>query len=551
MESEQSQNFNERLSQWVASQGFWFQLRYSLSGSGSKGTAMFHVLRMGFRLLVFLLLVAAGLWFYLIKRTESEAFREGLAESLKAGVTASDVELIGFSRNQGEMLISSLALQGGNNTFFSALDARNIRCRMGLLDGLGTSVSGEWDTGVVSVGLLEMDLRAGADDAESAKQLSEVIFRDYRNTRVSSLEIADASIRWGYSERTKGSISNSVLTVQRMENSLKLHFRGGTFSQNWLRKLEIVNLVISCNPDGLVFEKAEMKKGQGTVDFSGLKVAGGERPELDGGLKIRKIDLETVLPAAQRSFVEGSLSGDFRVSGSTNTTEGVAFAGTVTLDGSDTITLRKRVHLLQALSDVDYVRNYHRVDFNEGSFQLKTSGGGMEISNLNLKSGDLLTLDGKMRVRLPTPEETQASLEKDDGSGDSPRFAHSDGEPGGDEPVSDETDFSLRRAAKEAQRIKDGSQREGPDSPTRKMELALEMRRLEEQAAERLSRTLRYEGLFRITLPPDAFERAPKLVERFPIDRTSGRIPLMVPIEGDLYDLTLKQAEEIYQLRSR
>jgi hypothetical protein len=32
MESEQSQNFNERLSQWVANQGFWFQIRYSMTG---------------------------------------------------------------------------------------------------------------------------------------------------------------------------------------------------------------------------------------------------------------------------------------------------------------------------------------------------------------------------------------------------------------------------------------------------------------------------------------------------------------------------------------
>ena len=64
MESEQLQNFNERLSQWVANQGFWFQVRYSMSGSGMKGRAMFHLLRMGFRLLIFLALVALGTWIY-------------------------------------------------------------------------------------------------------------------------------------------------------------------------------------------------------------------------------------------------------------------------------------------------------------------------------------------------------------------------------------------------------------------------------------------------------------------------------------------------------
>lgn len=551
MEAEQSQNFNERLSQWVASQGFWFQLRYSLSGSGSKGTAMFHLLRMAFRLLVFVLIVAAGFWVYLVKRTESKHFTEGLQDSLKAGLTASEIEVNGFSRTQGEMVIGSLAVQGGNNTFFSSLEARNIRARMGLLDGL-SGFSGEWDTGVVSMSRMEVDLRAGADDAESARQMAESLFRKFRNVRMSSLEVADASVRWGYSERTKGSISNSDLQLQRLDNSLKLRFRGGTFSQNWLRKLEIVDLVISCDPEGLVFEKALLKKGSGTVDFSGLKVTGGERPSLDGAVKIRKLELEGVLPPLQRSFVEGTFSGDFRVAGSTNTTDGVAFAGQVSLDGTDTITLRKRVHLLQALSDVDYVRNYHRVDFNEGSFQMKTSGGGMEISNLTLKSGDLLTLEGKMRVRLPTPEEAQASLATGDtGNSRGGGIVTSGGGPVDEEALPEESDFSLRRAGQEAQRVKEGKQAEGPPSLSQKLELNLELRRLEEQAAERVSRTLRYEGLFRITLPQDAFERAPKLMERFPLDASSKRIPLMVPIEGELVDITLKQAEEIYQLRSR
>ena len=40
METEQLQNFNERLSQWVANQGFWFQVRYSMSGTGMERGAV-------------------------------------------------------------------------------------------------------------------------------------------------------------------------------------------------------------------------------------------------------------------------------------------------------------------------------------------------------------------------------------------------------------------------------------------------------------------------------------------------------------------------------
>ncbi|MEX1049124.1 MAG: hypothetical protein WED15_06330 [Akkermansiaceae bacterium] len=66
-----------------------------------------------------------------------------------------------------------------------------------------------------------------------------------------------------------------------------------------------------------------------------------------------------------------------------------------------------------------------------------------------------------------------------------------------------------------------------------------------------MSRTLRYEGAFRITLPGDAFDRAARLASQFPVEPSTGRIPMMVPIEGTLYELTLKQAEDLYQQGTR
>ena len=69
----------------------------------------------------------------------------------------------------------------------------------------------------------------------------------------------------------------------------------------------------------------------------------------------------------------------------------------MTLDSGDLISIRDRLHLLQALSVVDFSRNYHRIDFREGSFRLKTSGGGMELTDLVLKSDDQTRLEGKLK----------------------------------------------------------------------------------------------------------------------------------------------------------
>ena len=547
MESEQLHLFNERLNQWVANQGFWFQIRYSLTSSGRRSMALIHLLRIGFRMLVFLLIAVVGLWIYLEKRTDSKRFVTTLQEACQSRLSASELEIRGVKIIQGNMEISRLAAEGESSTFFSSLAARSIRCKMGLLDG----VWGIWNPGIISISRLEVDLRAGADDDASARKLGDAWFRKSEAVDIHAFDVADTTVRWGYSERTRGEIEASALKVQRTDNGWRMSFKGGTFSQNWLSKLEIVNLVVVCSPDGLVFEKAEMRQGGGTVDFSGLRLIGGERPELAGTAKVRGLALDGVLPLAPSSFVEGTLSGDLRVFGSTNSSDGVGFEGQIVLNGKDVIVLREQIHLLKALSVVDYSRNYHRIDFREGSFQLKIHNGGMALTEIQLKAEDLCTLEGNLSVRLPTPVEIAKAAVSGSNADSAPIF-------GGDDQVNltkkdgrEQSDITLKRAAQEARRIKDGLQTAESLSLFDRLGLSLEMRRLQMQESERISHMLRYEGELCISIPHDAFERAPTLQKNYPVDSRTGRIPIKVPIESNFYDLTLKQAEEIYLLGQR
>jgi len=88
-------------------------------------------------------------------------------------------------------------------------------------------------------------------------------------------------------------------------------------------------------------------------------------------------------------------------------------------------------------------------------------------------------------------------------------------------------------------------------SLSERLDSNLELRRLQSHEAERMSRMLRYNGAFQITIPGDAFERGPELQRLYPVDGTTGRITLTVPIEGNLYELTLLQAEDIYKQGKR
>ena len=544
MASDQSNDFNKRLNQWVASQGFWFQMRYS--SAGSKSMVAFHLLRLAARALIFLVVVLIGLSVYLVRLSGTPGFHKKLRESIAASLGASEVEMGNFRRVQGQLLMARLAGQGGNETFFSTFEARNIRCQMGLFNGL----IGDWTPGVLMINQLDIELNAGADDEKAAGLIANSLFRDFGTLKLDSLDVREATLRWGYSERTRGKVAGSHMKIQRVADGWRIHLAGGTISQSWWRRLEIVELVAMCTRDGVVFEKAEFRNGAGKVTMDGLKVLAGQRPEVKGSIKVSKIALENIVPPAARDFIDGTVSGVFRVFGSTNSSEGIGFEGKFVLDGENVIKLRERLYLLRALTDFDVFNNYRSVAFNEGSIKIKTQGGIMDVSEVDMRAGDLMTLTGQMRVRPPTPEETSASMKRTRTGDASPTTSPSKGEMAASRSPEDEADLTLRRAARAARKDKGkaaaGPKTEEGSSLFERIDQGLETNLLAEQASERESRRLIYEGRFQVTLLPDTFENVQALREMLPVDPQTGRIPLDVPIKGDIYSLTFDQAEDLY-----
>ncbi len=540
-ESEQLQNFHERLSQWVSSQGFWFQLRYSMSGGGSKGALGFHFLKLAARIGVFLVILAIAAWVFLVRQPGTEGYREDLKASLQERFGASEIELKGFTREHGEFYISGLAMAGGEETFFSAMEVKNLKCRMGLFD----QFKKEWDPGLIEISRVNLGLRAGADSKASSKAIGDVLLQETGKVNFRSIEVADMSVEWGYSERTRGAIIGSRMRAQRLENGWRLRFKGGTFTQNWLKRLEIEELEVVFGRQGIVFEKAVFKKNAGFVTFNGVKVKAGERPEVTGKMNFRKMEVGSLVPVAVRNFVEGTISGEFVVAGSTNSTEGVGFEGIIDLEGEDVLILRDRIHLLRALSVVDAFNTYRRIDFRDGSLHLKTHGGNLELTDVDLQAEDLFRMKGNLTVRLPTADEAKIFVDPSPGDVGFDAILNED-------ELGTTPDLTLKGAARSStDKGSVGFEKSEDESLFNRLGLSVENRRLEERAAEQLSRSLRYEGEFTISLPREAFARAPQLAEMFPPDEKTKRIPLEVPLDGILYDLTLEQAELIYENGTR
>lgn len=487
----------------------------------------FHLLRLFARALVFLLVVAVGFWVFMIRQAGGSSYREDVKSAIKQRLLAEEIQIQGLTREHGEFYISRLAMLGGDDTFFSDLEARNIKCKMGLFDGFKK----QWNPGIISISRLNLGLRAGADSAEAAKSIGDVLFRDDESIKLGTIVVNSASLRWGYSERTRGSITDSKMWIQKIPDGWKLRFKGGRFTQNWLKRLEIEELDVLIGREGIIFEKAVFKKDEGYVTLYDTKVTAGERPEVAGRVNLNKIDVSSIVPVSVRNFVEGEISGEFKVFGSTNSVDGVGFEGAVSLGGDDLIVLRDRVHLLRALSVVDALNNYRRLDFRNGSFNMKTHGGRMEVKNLNMQAGDLFTMEGEMTVRLPTADE---ALSYNEGVGY-------------DEGIlsDDELEVTLEAAARDSgKNVGFGKSEDG--SLFDRMSINIANASLEEKAAERLARSYRYEGLFTVTLPENAFARTPKLQDSY-FKGPNRRVIVPVPLEGVLYDLTMKQAAEIYE----
>lgn len=543
MEAEQTQSFNQKLSQWIASQGFWFQLRHSISGGGGWAMTLSHLMRLGLKVLI-VLVVAAGIFgVYLVRRVGSPDFVNALDGSVKTAMGAEQMRIVEFSRTQGDAQIRRVLSLGGKESFYHKLDVGNVRFKMPLLAGM----TGPWEAGSLVAKVLEVHVKAGADTPLEAKGAADSLFKRWDNFHFSSVEVDEATVRWGYSQRTWGKIEKSRLKAARFGDSWHLEFSGGTFSQNWLKGLEIQSLVMDCTRSGLKISKGEFKAGNGTVKFSDIQVDGGTKPALSGKVELNKVELARLLPDAALPFVEGTMSGEFRVSGSTNSAEGVQFEGDVTLGNGNVVSLRERVHLFRKIAQNDRYHSYKRLDFARGTFHLKTSGGAMELSRVDLRADDvhgdgtrgdeLVTLQGRLKAVIPdeVAEATPANA--------SEVFAPVPKSPQDAGKGNPKNDLTLEKAGAASKKENEGDAKifaEFAEDSFKRGEL--------EERLKKASKTIKYDGGFRMSIPGDAFDSSKPLRQAYPVDPDTGRIAFDVPLQGTIYELTQRQSDEMQAL---
>lgn len=521
MDRDHTQGFNERLSQWIASQGFWFQLRYSTTGTGGISSFAYHLVRLLVRVCMFMVLVALGCTYYLNKRTSSPSFIRQLVSRVEKEMDASNVVFQSYVHKGGELRIKSLQGQGTNAAFFDHFEATDVACEMSALSPLRwlDSATGGWNAGVVSMRTLNLGLKPGYDSAEAAARGAACLFRDYEGFKFNRLEVADATLNWGYSDEAKSAIEHTALTATREGRAWKVRLKGGYLRHGWLERLDIVELSATVTDSGIRFDKADFKLQDAPVQCENLQLVAGERPQVSGVLQFKHAPLSALVVKQARGMMDGYISGRLEIQGSTNDMNGLAFVGKLELKEKDVISLREDIALLHALAVLDAEHEFHRVPMTSGSMGFQSYGTQVKLSNI-LLVGETLQVKGELLARHPNREEITRWLSFDSKS------------------AADEALRQLRLTAgssredRPAEVVTEGAD-DGGDAVYRKVVAELERKYAQSQFCE---------GKLQLSLPASVFQKVPVLNRRFPVDST-GRAIMTLHLGGELSVLTNGQAE--------
>ena len=256
-----------------------------------------------------------------------------------------------------------------------------------------------------------------------------------------------------------------------------------------------------------------------------------------------------MLPEAYHGYVEGYISGDLKIAGSTNSPDGVSLAGRVSLNEADSIILRNRLPLLNSLSILSPSGSYRKTSFSEGYFTIKTAGGNLQVSDIFLSAPEQMDLRGSFEVRIPKAEELENMVRKGVISSEIAQSVITPGADAGRLPGAD--NLTLRTAM---EMVSKNGKNQGlgfdDDIEDKAAPFQIESSQMEMQlkTAENAAITSIFDGRVTLNLPVAAFPKNSLSLNRLKTSPNGQFYLLECPLNGNLLDLTLAQAEELLVL---
>lgn len=396
--------YQNRVSEWIGNQGILFQLRYART-VGSRSLFK-NIGGVAVRLLIIAVLLAGLGYFILERHFSSEGYQEKITGQVTAALGADEVEAKGFSRQQGSGGFRDLEVEGGESSFFFNAKFDDLSAPFAYLAG----VTEKWAPDTVKIARASVSLKSGGTKDEMSAAFSRIL-DSLGGQGITLINIDSFSCDWGYSKLTHGRIEDTDFRAILDNGKWEIVMKGGKFWQNWLRGFSIKESKMIVDENGIEVQSLSLVLGSGTLELSGEIEGPIETPEFDFKGEFSSLPVEKLIQVDSvntREYIEGTISGQLEIGGSTN--RRIKISGEAILAENNGITVRERWSLLKAISIIDNERTYRRINFKEGSFSFSTEGGGMEVSNINLLAGDTAKLAGGFVTKLPSQGEAAERL---------------------------------------------------------------------------------------------------------------------------------------------
>lgn len=397
-------DYRNKVANWIGRQGILCQLRYAKTlGPGAMTKPLAGLL---IRIVILVLILALVGLFLLKHHFSSSTYREEITGQLEEALGAESVDPDGFTRNSTSGKYKGLEIKGGDQSFFYEARLQELSGEFSLLTG----ISEDWKPKSVAIQKADFQIKAGGSLEEMVASYAS-IRGSLTGNGLDLIKIDDLSFDWGYSKLTHGAVRNTSFNAKLEGGVWKIEIRGGTFEQNWLGPLTIKKGVLRVGESGLEVVSLSLALGGGSLELSGGITGPLDMPQFDLKGAFSSLPLEKLIVLegiTTREFIEGTISGDLQISGSSN--RRIETSVSVELVEDDLITIRERWSLLRALSILDSDRTYLRLAFSTGSFSFTTGGGAMVLKDVDLVSPESAKLLGNLTTSLPTQEEAAEAL---------------------------------------------------------------------------------------------------------------------------------------------
>ncbi|MEZ7956937.1 MAG: hypothetical protein QMC23_11900 [Rubritalea sp.] len=535
-------SFNNRIEQWLSKQGLLFQFMHN---TGSVSITP-KIIRLVLRLVTLAIIGVVILWFYLISRPNSEAYKVDVQQQLAIGLNAGEVEISDITRDKGgvlngEMLFSMLTLGETKSSFFedwyvmekdvSVVGRRSVTKAKKMANfqgvqlsplGIGDNYFSGWSGKELNILKMELKLKTGADTDEIAMAAYSSLFKQYETLNIDTIQVFDATLLWGDTESSAGSIKGAGLNIVRGEGSWEIDIIGGTFSHSWLKDAAINHMKVICKSSGeVVIESASFKLGAGELKLN-ASIQVKSQPELTGNYSFDDVEVIDLIGESYEEWLGGTIDGSGVLSGKFNSVEGIKVATTVKLNGnsrsmsgidkglkfngekkaSSLIIRGDRFQLLKILQMKDLRNSYSLLGAHKGTLIIENQGTDTHVTveNMNCGLNDLIIMNGKFKYAVDSAKSPQQAI---------------------DVSSSKRKDNEINPLADHPKNI------------------------VAEKIVDRIGA---FSGEIVLGLTPGVFEGNTNVFDVYPIDSTTLRVWLNIKLSGQLEELTVELADKLYDL---